>query len=133
MLIRRAQSGDTIVEVLIATAVVGMLLTGSFAVANRSSQVIRSAQERTEAQKITTRMLERLKSYAVVVPTPLPTAGAFCIDTSNAITAAPCIVGRYASKIEYDSASTVYVITTQWDSIVSGAPQEQLIIRYRVQ
>ncbi len=133
MLIRRAQSGDTIVEVLIATAVVGILLTGSFAVANRSSQVIRSAQERTEAQKITTRMLERLKSYAVVVSAPLPTTGAFCINDTNAIISAPCADGRYSTKVEYDSGNTVYIITTQWDSIVSGAPQEQLIIRYRVQ
>ncbi len=58
------QMGDTIVEVLIAVAVVSLILTGAYAIANRSLINIRQSQERTEALNIATQQVERLKVRA---------------------------------------------------------------------
>lgn len=55
------QRGDTIVEVLIAVVVISSMLVGTFAIANKSSSQIRSSQERTEATKLTTSVIEILK------------------------------------------------------------------------
>jgi Tfp pilus assembly protein PilV len=56
------QNGDTIVEVLLSVAIISSMLVGSFAIANKSSTQIRSAQERTEAAKLTSTVIEQIKS-----------------------------------------------------------------------
>lgn len=58
------QRGDTIVEVMLAMAVVGMVLGVAYGITNRSVQVGRSAQERSEALKIAETQIELLKEYA---------------------------------------------------------------------
>ncbi len=58
------QRGDTIVEVLIAMAVIGIMLGAAFGIANRSLATGRAAQERTEALKIAETQLELLKAYS---------------------------------------------------------------------
>lgn len=56
------QAGDTIVEVLLSVAIISSMLVGSFAIANKSSTQIRMAQERTEATKLTTTVIEQIKN-----------------------------------------------------------------------
>lgn len=53
--------GDTIVEILIALTVIGVLLSGGYAIATRSLKGIRIAQERSEATKVAERQAELLK------------------------------------------------------------------------
>lgn len=55
------QAGDTIVEVLIAMAVVSLVLGGAYATANRSFLSIKLAQERSEALKLAEDQLEQLR------------------------------------------------------------------------
>jgi len=55
------QRGDTIVEVLIAMAVLGLVLASSFAIANRSYATGLNAQERNEALKIAESQVELLR------------------------------------------------------------------------
>lgn len=59
----KQQRGDTIVEVLLAMAVVGMVLGVAFGIANRSVAVGRSAQERSEALKYAETQVELIKEY----------------------------------------------------------------------
>jgi type II secretory pathway pseudopilin PulG len=60
----KQERGDTIVEVLLAMAVLGMVLGTSFAIVNRSLATGRAAQERTEAQKLAEAQLEKLKLHS---------------------------------------------------------------------
>jgi type II secretory pathway pseudopilin PulG len=62
MIKRLKQTGDTIVEVLIAMAVISLVLAGAFTTANRSSHNVRQAQERSEAIKYSEQQLEQLKA-----------------------------------------------------------------------
>lgn len=54
--------GDTIVEVLLAMSIIGIVLGAAFGIANRSVNVGQDAQERTEALKIAESQLEIFKS-----------------------------------------------------------------------
>ena len=56
------QRGDTIIEVLLAMAVLGMVLGTSFGIVNRSLATGRDAQERSEATKFAESQLEKLKT-----------------------------------------------------------------------
>lgn len=62
----KLQRGDTIVEVMLAMAVIGMVLGVAYGIANRSVTIGRSAQERSEALKIAESQLELIKEYAAV-------------------------------------------------------------------
>lgn len=58
------QKGDTIIEVMLAIAVVGMVLGASYNIANRALMTGRYAQEQTEALKIAESEIEMLKYKA---------------------------------------------------------------------
>ena len=55
--------GDTIIEILLSIAVLSLVLSVSYGLANRSSQATRQAQERSEAQKLAEEQLELLRGY----------------------------------------------------------------------
>lgn len=102
--LNQSNSGDTIVEVLIAVAIVGSVLTGAFAISNRSLQQVRMAQEQTEAQKIASSQVERLNRFVIDNPNylnfPLPSPSTFCITQDN-------VTGEYqASSTSVASPST---------------------------
>lgn len=80
---RLQQRGDTIVEVLIAIAVVGMVLGGAYVVVNSNVKNNQRAQEQSRAVKVAESQLEQLRNYAV--NNPLPT-GNFCLNTSGGTT-----------------------------------------------
>lgn len=78
MRLNKQQRGDTILEVLIAVAVLSLVLTISFALSNRNTQGNRQAQERGEATKYTETQMELLKTYLAQTTTPsLPSPGSF--------------------------------------------------------
>ncbi len=55
--------GDTIIEILLAIAVLSLVLSVSYGLSNRSAQAVRQAQERGEAQKIAEEQLEFMRGY----------------------------------------------------------------------
>lgn len=61
---RANQSGDTIVEVLVALAVISFVLAGSWALATHTLKNVRISQERGEAAKIVQSQVEMLKYKA---------------------------------------------------------------------
>jgi hypothetical protein len=87
------QRGDTIMEVLIAVAVLSLILTVSLALANRNTQGNRQAQERGEATKHTESQIELLKTYLANTANPvLPASGDnFCMKNDG--TPSESIVG----------------------------------------
>lgn len=72
-----SQRGDTIVEVLIAIAVIGATLSGAYVLVNSSTRNNQAAQERSVAVKTAESQLELLRSY-VTTTGSLPT-GSFCL------------------------------------------------------
>lgn len=81
----RTQRGDTILEVLIATAVLTLVLTIAYTAANRGTHAIRQAQERGEASRYTETQIEQLKTFLSQSATPtIPPSGTkFCMKNDG--------------------------------------------------
>lgn len=142
------QRGDTIVEVLIAVAVVSSVLVGAFSISNLSLRQIRAAQERTEAQKIAQSYVEKIqyvynRDVASIKTSATAYAGNFCIINSTSPPPAPyfsivpssnplCTVApRYSVTIRQDSTNRQkFDITITWDSL--RGPQDRVTINYIV-
>lgn len=124
------QRGDTIVEVLIATAVVSLVLTGAMAISNSSLKRIRGAQERSEAQAYAQSTVELLDGY---------TGSGNDLDNKclyivgGAITAgtADCDFSRYKQLVTYNAINDSYKVTVTWDGITGN--QETLTLAYRTE
>lgn len=58
----RRENGDTIVEVLIALAIIGLVIAGAYATADSSTRIVRQAQERSDAVKVAESQLETIRS-----------------------------------------------------------------------
>jgi type II secretory pathway pseudopilin PulG len=106
-------AGDTIIEVLIAIAVMSFVLGSAFAISNRSQLSIQDAQEHTEALKIAQSQVEQLKQISDNNPGGFDNSGPpktifntalsnFCIQGGK-ITAACQITGlggfKYIARI----------------------------------
>ena len=129
------QRGDTIVEVLLAMSVIGLVLGASFGIANRSVRLGQEAQERTEALKIAETQLEMLRSEYKIDATLKDRAAAFCFDTANNVAddgSDPC-VQQNGSGGEglYDITITppptdddAYEIRVQWQQLGGRAGAE---------
>lgn len=148
----RNQKGDTIVEVLLAIAIVSAVLGGAYASASKSLQGTRQAQERGEALKLVEGQIERLKS---TLGSPRPEIRAvaqspndFCLyepdgspgqvlmhnpsvgDATN-----PCLQGpegRYLLVISPDSEPRQYTVRAAWEKFGGGEEQTVQIV-YRTE
>lgn len=80
--IRASQRGDTLVEVLLAIAVVSSVLAISYSIMNRTLLTIRDNQERTEATKLAQAQIESIRGAS-----SLPSLGTnFCINGGTVTT-----------------------------------------------
>lgn len=85
--LHRHNKGDTIIEVLIAIAIVSLTLGSAYAVASRTLKNARQAQEHTEALKLLEGQLERMKGLSTDAASPIYTgAPVFCISSAGAFT-----------------------------------------------
>jgi prepilin-type N-terminal cleavage/methylation domain-containing protein len=85
---RLSQSGDTIVEVLIAIAIVSSVLAGAFSVTQKSVRAVRSSQEHAEMLQLLQGQVELVRAIAVNdIPGSAALFGTvgsyYCIDTSS--------------------------------------------------
>lgn len=138
----RRQAGDTIVEVLIAMAIIGSVLGGAYATATRSLRIGIQAQERSEALKLVEGQLERLKYRSQVTPSTFnnefrQASETYCLDQLtqkfNATNAA-CqdISGKYDVSIRYTpSPDRIFTATVSWQRIGSS-DNDNVSIRYRL-
>jgi prepilin-type N-terminal cleavage/methylation domain-containing protein len=146
----RGQAGDTIIEVMIVLAVLGMAIGISYSTANRSLLNARQAQEASLATEIVQAQTESLKALAsgndIYTTTP-----AFCITNSgSALTVSPltaaqasaplgasfpasCQMGednRYSIVITQPSAGT-FSVKAYWDDI-EGQGTDTATLNYRL-
>lgn len=126
------QKGDTVVEVLLSVAVLSLILSISYGLANRSTMAVRASQERSEALKINEAQQESLKTYLSDPNHEVPAEDVpFCLSAGAIQTPPACSEGtdsRYSTQIILDNG--VYTATTTWDRISGG--QDRLQIAYKV-
>jgi len=139
------QNGDTIVEVLLAIAVVSVVLAGAYASVTRSLNSARVSQERSEAVKFVEGQLESLE---VVLKDPDPAkkniilsaaTGDFCLDDTLTVQVDPISStdckkgpdGRYRLFTIYDSGPEKFISSARWDR-AGGGEEQRIDIVYKV-
>lgn len=103
----RNAAGDTIVEVLIAVAIVSMVLAGAFTVVGRSSQNARQTEEHNEVLKSLEGQLEQVKSLSKNPATSnavFTAASAFCVSGNALVPLAPAAGTLPAPYASYPAA-----------------------------
>ncbi|HVX56618.1 MAG TPA: prepilin-type N-terminal cleavage/methylation domain-containing protein [Candidatus Saccharimonadales bacterium] len=143
---RLRNRGDTIVEVMIVLAVLGLAISISYATADRSLLNARQAQENSIATELAQSQVEGLSSLgcASADPTCDPTnpvnpsyqlfhqANPFCLNSSNSIVSYPnpttvpaaCkIDSLYEIKITYHQSATqpsTFEVLITWPDVLEG-------------
>jgi len=133
--------GDTIVEVMIVLAVLGLAIGISFATANSSLLATRGAQENAQATAILQGQIESLR-YMIPDSASNPDknvlrTGDYCITDDYKVTTdatdSRCTVsdGRYHIVINYSSTTGTFTLTNTWDDI-RGDGQDKVTLVYRL-
>jgi type II secretory pathway pseudopilin PulG len=148
--------GDTIVEVMVVLAVLGLAVGISFATANRSLLATRAAQENSQATSYLQSQIEELRYLAP--------AGSgqnifrqgqfFCVNTTTNMVVTGfsggfnqtslqnygnyptnpnggCVKSFYHLAIAYNPAGDTFTLTAYWDD-VQGQGQDTATLNYRV-
>lgn len=140
--IKKPQNGDTLVEVMICIAVIGLALGTGYALTNRSFKYGLSAAERSQAQAIAQGQAEFIKNAALSgTPDQYTSGGAgnFCIYDGNGDGGGSMSVGSiqtspnvcqnfngsiYTVRINYAPGTQVFTIKTLWDSTTSSSTNQ---------
>ena len=150
-MLKLKQRGDTIVEVMIVLAMLGLALSISYATANRSLMNTRQAQENAEATELLRGQLEALRSRSCsdvavddcVRPPQIDSATPFCMKTSpdggyepKTFTTSECSFGSIPYVIKITNVTAVtnpstgqYQLEAEWDSVQGG--KDKVTITYR--
>ena len=144
--------GDTIIEVLIAIAVVSSVLGITYSIMNKNIQTTRDNQERSEASKIAQGQLELLRTAWFSVPvskfTSQVAVGNFCMkeDMTSANVSNPnqlddlgydlsCIKDdlyyHFIAKNNADINNLSYTVTVRWNHL--GGGRSEIVMAYKVQ
>ena len=142
------QSGDTIVEVLIATVIIGAVLAGAYYVTNKSFIAERQSNERGLGLQLAQDQLEAVRSQAINNPASLPTSGTFCLDNMNApltppncyfnadntLNSSPGAAVRYHVLVTEPPASATvaantFTVTVTWNQAGGGTEVVSLVYR----
>lgn len=122
--------GDTIVEVLIAIAVVSVVLAGAFASVRNSVNATRTAQEQGEALKLAESQVEQIKA-AISAGTPdVVAASDFCIN--GGVLTAGCVNTNgidYTTVVTHTAGSNEFVVRVNWNSLSGGINNVELDYR----
>jgi len=125
------QRGDTIVEVLIAIAIISLVLMAAYMTASRNIVAVQNNQERVQAQHLVEGQIEALKSTGAV-----PAHGAPCFLSAITPAAADCTqVTAPGSGATYKlqittSSPSVYTISAVWTSIDSTTEDDANVTMY---
>jgi prepilin-type N-terminal cleavage/methylation domain-containing protein len=144
-LLKLAQRGDTIVEVLVAIAVISLVMGGAFVMTNRSLQDSRSAQERVNATKLTESQIELLKNLVATNPTAVFGASvpaSYCLTGASAVVASTNVactvdvsgaatIGQPAFHLSISRSGNTFTFLNSWISF-RGNVTNNVVMKYRV-
>lgn len=159
-MIKLHQAGDTIVEVILVLAVLGLAISIAYSTANRSLQATRQAEENSQATALVQAQIETLRSNAALASMDINyiyrdpvTTGGFCFDSSSTIvglvTLTPTTTSdytRYDPRCLYnnlfhiaifyektDSLGNIndtFTVRATWDDVMAG--QDTVTLTYRL-
>lgn len=123
--------GDTIVEVLIAVAIVSLTLTGGFVSSNRSFQATRTAQEQGEALKIAESQVEQIKVAVDKGSPDVFTPGNFCLDAG--VVTAGCNISPSGypirTVVNHVANSHDFDVQVTWDGLAGTVNRVELVYK----
>ena len=139
------ERGDTLVEVLIAIAVITMIMGGAYITTNKSLLATRAAQERGNALKLAESQIEQIKGLVATNPDSLFSGSPpspFCISDTGTVVAATnaaCSVGTGGTptmaqpkfNLSVVRSGNTFTLTETWVN-VSGKSTDQIQMKYRV-
>ncbi len=144
---RFAQTGDTIVEVLVCIAIVSVILGGAFVTTRNSQLGVRNSQEHANALKLLEDQLEQMRSDSTTDGNVFTTSSPFCmyneepVATSSSNCAVQSPAGTQpAFNISINDCTTIacgnsvtgsYLFTAQitWDQVTGGNASETMAYR----
>ena len=117
-----AERGDTIVEVLIAVAIISLVLTAAYALTNRNVRSIQETQEQAYAQKIVQQQVELLRAASTKPTTDgcFSAAGTF-VNTTNSACSITSGGSTYKLEIKRLGATSKYSIKASWDTLAGSS------------
>ena len=132
------ERGDTIVEVLFAVVVIGIVLTGAYSVVTHSIIDEQDAQEHSYALGLIQSQIEQLRAYMISNPSGTPP-----FNTVNGASPYCMVQGNLASNYQYSlniklasssnpNISPIYQVSAKWPSLLTGGSTDQIIIPYRI-
>ncbi len=135
------QRGETIVEVLIAIAVIGSVIGTSYAIVGRNSRQYQQDDERTIALSIAEAQLEEVRNIvkdpqspnrSIVTTDNTP----FCVNSTGAHQdASQCsLYSRYFTQVYKPAGDTMYIVEVNWQGANStgGTTDSKVSLRYRL-
>lgn len=145
-----SERGDTIVEVLIATAIVALVLVGAYGITSHSTNAIQDSQEHQEAASLVNRQLELVRNHGGLA------TGSDCYNDSGvAATGAGCnydqggnsgcttppasrcykvkvIAVRGSAAASDPTLPVTYSVKVTWDSVMSTSPVGSVGMHYKL-
>jgi prepilin-type N-terminal cleavage/methylation domain-containing protein len=137
---KTGQSGDTIVEVMVVLAILGLAISVSYATANRSLLNARQAQENSQASELVQSQVEALRTLTQIGTTPnvfttalenyclVPSGSTYVNQSGNS-----CNMGSvpYTINITYAVANDTFTITATWPDVL-GEGNDTIQTIYRL-
>lgn len=127
------QIGDTIVEVMIATAVVSSVMGSAFVLVNNSLQNTRAAQEHQEALKLVEGQAEYLRSHALdstVGGGPFSKADEFCYTAPETLAeGSACTIGSVGYRLSITGASNNFILRADWEGPRGTAQKVEIMYK----
>jgi|SRR5579884_3053515 len=134
-------TGDTIVEVLVVTAVLGLTLSISFATASRSLLNTRRAQESSQASDLVQSQIEVLRTMTgnhPMDPNYIFKSGPYCVSGTSSqpyklSTGSDCngINTFYNLADTYDNSSHTLTVAATWADVIDGT-NDSVTMYYRL-
>lgn len=129
-----SQRGDTIVEVMIATAIVSFVLVAAYVTANKNTLINQDTQERSQALQLATSQLEFLHNGTVASggcfnTTGTAVSGAACKVKSDGTPAGATDQPAYTMAIT--GTGTTRTVQITWDSLLSGHTTDNITLYYQ--
>jgi prepilin-type N-terminal cleavage/methylation domain-containing protein len=118
--LRHGQRGDTIVEVLIAMAIISLVLTAAYVTSNRNTILIQSSQEREQAQRLVEGQIEMLRYKGGIATSGNCFVGTSESGTCNNFSASnsgATYMLKIVGPVGVSNPTGTYTVSATWTSI----------------